>query len=74
VIAVIKCALRVAIVGFHDDGVRISLQEGEGNFPEPTFVLDNFGVHQGWKSVEDHPLFLVKTIDAGNVDIVRSGP
>ncbi|MFD5341177.1 FG-GAP-like repeat-containing protein [Streptomyces hawaiiensis] len=65
---------RADIVGFHDDGVWISLQDEDGTFADALWVLDDFGGDQGWSSVEEHPRFLVRTIDAGAVDIVGFGP
>ncbi|MGW4109738.1 FG-GAP repeat domain-containing protein [Actinosynnema sp. NPDC004786] len=65
---------RLDVVGFHDDGVWVSLQDEEGVFSEPVFTLDDFGVDKGWRSVEEHPRFLVKTTADGTVDIVGFGP
>lgn len=30
-------------------------------FTEPLYVLDDFGVDQGWSSVAEHPRFLAST-------------
>ncbi|MET9504304.1 FG-GAP-like repeat-containing protein [Streptomyces sp. NPDC006622] len=65
---------RADIVGFHDDGVWVSLQDEEGKFSDPLYVLDDFGVDQGWSSVDGHPRFLVGTTGGGAVDIVGFGP
>ncbi|MFE6524592.1 FG-GAP-like repeat-containing protein [Streptomyces sp. NPDC057794] len=65
---------RSDIVGFHDDGVWVSLQGGAGTFAEPLYVLDDFGVDQGWSSVEEHPRFLLPTTGDGTVDIIGFGP
>ncbi|MFI0914880.1 RICIN domain-containing protein [Streptomyces abikoensis] len=65
---------RLDIVGFHDDGVWVSLQDEDGTFPDPLYILDDFGVDQGWSSVEEHPRFLLKTTGDGAVDIVGFGP
>ncbi|MBC2875603.1 MULTISPECIES: FG-GAP-like repeat-containing protein [Streptomyces] len=65
---------RADIVGFHDDGVWISFQDEEGEFADPLWVLDDFGVDQGWSSVEEHPRSLVRTADGGAVDLVGFGP
>ncbi|MFF1422879.1 FG-GAP-like repeat-containing protein [Streptomyces sp. NPDC058280] len=65
---------RLDIVGCHDDGVWVSLQDEEGTFADPLYVLDDFGVDQGWSSVEEHPRFLLRTTDDGAVDIVGFGP
>ncbi|MEU1024270.1 FG-GAP-like repeat-containing protein [Streptomyces sp. NPDC005904] len=65
---------RLDIVGCHDDGVWISLQDEDGTFPEPLYVLDDFGVDQGWESSEDFPRFLLATTGDGGVDLVGFGP
>jgi hypothetical protein len=65
---------RLDVVGCHDDGVWVSLQDEDGTFAEPLYILDDFGVDQGWSSVEEHPRFLVRTTDGGAVDIVGFGP
>ncbi|MFF5157886.1 RICIN domain-containing protein [Streptomyces sp. NPDC000348] len=65
---------RADIVGCHDDGVWISLQDEDGTFAEPLYVLDDFGTDQGWSSVEEHPRFLLRTTGGGAVDIVGFGP
>ncbi|MGA5895268.1 FG-GAP-like repeat-containing protein [Streptomyces venetus] len=65
---------RVDIVGCHDDGVWVSLQDEAGEFApigdEP--VLRAFGHHEkagGWRA-DKHPRFLVDTTGDGRVDIV----
>ncbi|MER7112097.1 RICIN domain-containing protein [Streptomyces sp. NPDC000229] len=65
---------RLDIVGCHDDGLWVSLQDEEGTFAEPLYVLDDFGVDQGWSSIEEHPRFVVKTTSDGVPDIVGFGP
>ncbi|MFK8850848.1 FG-GAP-like repeat-containing protein [Streptomyces sp. Ac-502] len=65
---------RLDLVGCHDDGVWISLQDEEGTFADPLYVLDDFGGDQGWSSVEEHPRFLVSTTADGALDIVGFGP
>ncbi|MEV5427751.1 FG-GAP-like repeat-containing protein [Streptomyces sp. NPDC052701] len=65
---------RVDIVGCHDDGVWVSLQDEDGTFAEPLYVLDDFGTDQGWSSVEDHPRFLSATTSGGTVDVIGFGP
>ncbi|MFG3722462.1 FG-GAP-like repeat-containing protein [Streptomyces massasporeus] len=65
---------RLDIVGFHDDGAWISLQDEHGTFADPLYVLDDFGVDQGWSTAGEHPRFLVRTTDGGAVDIVGFGP
>ncbi|WP_432087373.1 FG-GAP-like repeat-containing protein [Streptomyces sp. bgisy095] len=65
---------RLDVVGCHDDGVWISLQDEDGTFAEPRYLLDDFGVDQGWSSVEEHPRFLIRATADGAVDIVGFGP
>ncbi|MFD5872117.1 RICIN domain-containing protein [Streptomyces sp. NPDC060322] len=65
---------RLDIVGCHDDGLWVSLQDDEGAFAEPLYVLDDFGVDQGWSSIDEHPRFLIKTTSDGVPDIVGFGP
>ncbi|MFJ4126135.1 FG-GAP repeat domain-containing protein, partial [[Kitasatospora] papulosa] len=61
-------------IGCHDDGVWISLQNEDGTFEEPLYVLDGFGTDQGWKSVEEHPRSLIRTTGDEAADIVGFGP
>ncbi|MHC5700800.1 FG-GAP-like repeat-containing protein [Streptomyces tirandamycinicus] len=65
---------RVDIVGCHDDGVWVSLQDEDGTFAEPLYVLDDFGVDQGWSTAGEHPRFLLSTTDGGAVDLIGFGP
>ncbi|MEW2373939.1 FG-GAP-like repeat-containing protein [Streptomyces sp. NPDC006656] len=65
---------RLDIVGCHDDGVWISLQDEEGHFAEPLYVLDHFGVDHSWTSAEEHPRFLIKATGGETADIVGFGP
>lgn len=65
---------RADIVGFHDDGVWVSLQDEEGTFAEPLYILDDFGVDQGWSTAEEHPRFLISSTDGGAKDIIGFGP
>ncbi|MFJ6844153.1 FG-GAP-like repeat-containing protein [Streptomyces griseoluteus] len=65
---------RLDVVGCHDDGVWISLQDEEGTFAEPLYVLDDFGTEQGWASAREHPRFLAATQKDGAVDVVGFGP
>ncbi|GAA2252805.1 hypothetical protein GCM10010232_46580 [Streptomyces amakusaensis] len=65
---------RLDVVGCHDDGVWVSLQDEEGGFADPLYVLDDFGVDQGWSSVEEHPRFLVRTTGGGAPDLLGFGP
>ncbi|WP_333772583.1 FG-GAP-like repeat-containing protein [Streptomyces sp. IBSBF 3136] len=65
---------RTDIVGCRDDGVWVSLQDEDGTFAEPLYVLDDFGTDQGWDSVKEHPRFLIRTIGDGAMDIIGFGP
>ncbi|MEU6486163.1 FG-GAP-like repeat-containing protein [Streptomyces sp. NPDC046887] len=65
---------RLDVVGCHDDGVWISLQDEDGTFAEPLYVLDDFGTGQGWASTDEHPRFLIRTTGDGAVDVVGFGP
>ncbi|MFF4245631.1 FG-GAP-like repeat-containing protein [Streptomyces sp. NPDC001822] len=64
---------RLDIVGCHDDGVWVSLQDQDGTFAEPLYVLDDFGVGQGWTSSGQHPRFLVSVTGGETPDIVGFG-
>ncbi|MDH6623582.1 hypothetical protein M2271_001369 [Streptomyces sp. LBL] len=65
---------RADIVGCHDDGVWISLQDEEGTFADPLYVLDDFGADQGWSSTEEHPRFLIRALHSRTSDIIGFGP
>ncbi|MFE3375993.1 FG-GAP-like repeat-containing protein [Streptomyces anulatus] len=65
---------RLDIIGCHDDGLWVSLQDEEGAFAEPLYVLDDFGVDQGWSSIREHPRFVAATTSDGVPDIVGFGP
>ncbi|MGF0165244.1 FG-GAP-like repeat-containing protein [Streptomyces koyangensis] len=65
---------RLDLVGCHDDGVWVSLQDEDGKFAEPLYVLDEFGVEQGWSSVTEHPRFILATTPDGPADLVGFGP
>ncbi|MEU5313940.1 FG-GAP-like repeat-containing protein [Streptomyces sp. NPDC021562] len=65
---------RADIVGCHDDGVWISLQDENGTFAEPLYVVDDFGTDHGWSSVQEHPRFLVRTSGGGKADLIGFGP
>ncbi|QNP66219.1 RICIN domain-containing protein [Streptomyces genisteinicus] len=62
------------IVGCHDDGVWVSHRNEDGTFTDPWYVLDGFGVDQGWESARAHPRFLVPTAPGGPIDLVGFGP
>ncbi|MEU5996779.1 FG-GAP-like repeat-containing protein [Streptomyces sp. NPDC047197] len=65
---------RLDIVGCHDDGVWISLQDENGAFAEPLYVLDEFGTSQGWSSAAEHPRFLAGLTAGEALDLVGFGP
>ncbi|MFJ6099658.1 FG-GAP-like repeat-containing protein [Streptomyces sp. NPDC092359] len=65
---------RLDVVGCHDDGVWVSLQDEEGRFAEPLYVLDDFGRNQGWRSVREHPRFVTGPTAGGPRDLVGFGP
>jgi phospholipase C len=60
------------IIGFGDDGVWTALGNGDGTFAAAKFVLQDFGVNQGW-SVANHPRLLADTTGDGRPDIVGFG-
>ena len=60
------------IVGFGQDGVWVSLNNGNGTFQPPNMVLSAFGFHTGWM-VERHPRFLADVTGDGRADIVGFG-
>ncbi|KAH6916137.1 lectin PVL [Coprinopsis sp. MPI-PUGE-AT-0042] len=63
---------RVDIVGFADDGVRVSLNQGEGTYAPRKMVLGNFGNKQGWR-VDEHPRYLADITGNGFPDIIGFG-
>ncbi|MFJ2814236.1 FG-GAP-like repeat-containing protein [Streptomyces sp. NPDC087294] len=66
---------RLDLVGCHDDGVWVAVQDEEGTFAEPLYALDEFGVDQGWSKADEYPRFLTRTITGeGHVDMVGFGP
>ncbi|RSS60883.1 hypothetical protein EF912_08375 [Streptomyces sp. WAC07061] len=65
---------RLDIVGCHDDGVWISLQDADGTFAEPLYVIDDFGSDRGWTSTEEHPRFALRTTGDGATDVIGFGP
>ncbi|BAG23637.1 MULTISPECIES: RICIN domain-containing protein [Streptomyces] len=65
---------RLDVIGCHDDGLWVSLQDEEGAFAEPLYVLDDFGVDQGWSSAAEHPRFVLSTTGGGVPDLVGFGP
>ena len=63
---------RADILGFGDDGVWVSLGNGDGSFQPASFVLQNLGFNQGWR-VESHPRFVVDVSGDGKPDLVGFG-
>ena len=60
------------IIGFGDAGVYVSYNNGNGTFQPAKFVLNNFGVQQGWQ-VSKHPRFVVDLTGDGRADIIGFG-
>ncbi|AJC54835.1 hypothetical protein GZL_02242 [Streptomyces sp. 769] len=65
---------RLDIVGCHDDGVRVSLQDEKGTFApipnEPALKAFGYGKEAGGWLVDKHPRFLADTTGDGRLDIV----
>jgi hypothetical protein len=65
---------RVDIVGFGNEGVWVSLNNGDGTFQDPpSKVVGNFAYNAGGWRVERHPRFLADTTGDGRADIVGCG-
>ena len=60
------------IIGFGGAGVWVSYNNGNGTFQPAKFVLNNFGVDQGWQ-VSKHPRFVVDLTGDGRADIIGFG-
>lgn len=60
------------VIGFGDAGVYVALNNGNGTFQPVKFVLNNFGVQQGWM-VSKHPRFVVDLTGDGCADIIGFG-
>ena len=63
---------RADIVGFGDDGVYTALNNGDGMFQPPRFVISDLGVNASWR-VDRHPRFVVDLTGDGRADIVGFG-
>ncbi|WP_411074083.1 FG-GAP-like repeat-containing protein [Streptomyces sp. cmx-4-7] len=65
---------RLDVVGCHDDGVRISLQDEDGTFApladEPVLRAFGHGEEAGGWLVDRHPRFLADTTGDGRLDVV----
>ncbi len=64
---------RADIVGFGDDGVRVSLNNANGTFAAPQLVVADFGYNAGGWRVEKHPRFVADLTGDGRADIVGFG-
>lgn len=64
---------RADIVGFGNDGVWVSLNNGNATFQAPQLVVPNFGYNAGGWRVERHPRFLADVTGDGRADIVGFG-
>lgn len=71
-VADIRKAGRVDIVGFGDDGIYISLNNGGGAFGPAHLTLNDFGYNQGWR-IEKHLRFLADVTGDGLLDVVGFG-
>jgi hypothetical protein len=60
------------IVGFGEDGVWTAINNGDGTFQSPRFVLEDFGVNQGWH-LEKHLRFVLDLTGDGHADIIGFG-
>jgi hypothetical protein len=63
---------KVDILGFKNDGVFVSLNDGQGNFGPMTFALHDFGTCQGWKE-DRHSRFVLPLTDKKVSDIIGFG-
>jgi len=63
---------RADIIGFGNDGVWTSLGDGAGGFAAPRFVLQAFGLNQGW-GMDRHLRLLADVTGDGKPDIVGFG-
>jgi subtilisin family serine protease len=64
---------RADIVGFGDQGVWVSLNQGNGTFGPLQKVVDNFAYDAGGWRVEKHPRFLADLTGDRRADIVGFG-
>jgi len=64
---------RADIVGFGDDGVWASLNNGNGTFQTPELVVADFGYDAGGWRIEQHPRFLADLTGDSRADIVGFG-
>ncbi len=64
---------RADIVGFGDQGVWVSLNNGNGTFQAPKKVVDDFAYTAGGWRVERHPRFLADLTGDKRADIIGFG-
>jgi FG-GAP-like repeat len=60
---------RLDIVGFGDDGVWVALNDGAGGFGDMRFVLQEYGVAQGW-TVATRPRLVADMTGDGRADLL----
>ncbi|KAF9522353.1 lectin 2 [Crepidotus variabilis] len=60
------------IIGFGNEGVYVSYNNGDGTFQAPELVLQDFGVVQGW-STRKHMRFIVDLTGSGCADVLGFG-
>ncbi|KAJ6500974.1 lectin PVL, partial [Mycena sanguinolenta] len=60
------------IIGFGEDSVCVSYNNGDGTFQSFRRVIDDFGYSQGWR-VEKHPRFVIDLTGDGRADIIGFG-
>jgi hypothetical protein len=64
---------RADIVGFGDDGVFVSLNNGDGNFSPARLVTTSFGYNSSHWRLEKHLRFLADINGNGLHDIIGFG-
>ncbi|GAB2923782.1 FG-GAP-like repeat-containing protein [Streptomyces sp. NPDC058869] len=64
---------RLDVIGCHDDGLWVSLQAEDGTYAEPLYVLDEFGVEQGWRSADGYPRFVVGATEGRAAYVIGFG-
>jgi FG-GAP-like repeat len=64
---------RADIIGFGNDGVWVSRNNGNGTFQGPQLLVNNFGYNAGGWRVDQHPRVLADTTGDGRADIVGFG-
>src|SRR5664280_44698 len=60
----------VDIIGFADDGVWISFNNGDGTFAEATHAIPDFGYEAGGWRVDKHPRLVADLTGDGTADLV----